>query len=126
MCLRHSTVTKNGKTHTYWRLVRSVRVGSKVRQQTAAQLGELDAKGRIAARPLADSLIGVERRPGLFDDDLPTQPLTIDPSRLRLERTRRFGDVWLAWKLWQALELDRWLEQRLTRGREEVPWDVMA
>jgi transposase len=126
MYLRHSAITKNGKTRTYWRLVRAVRVGSKVRQQTVAQLGELDAKGRIAARHLADSLIGVERQPGLFDDDLPTQPLTIDPGRLRLERTRRFGDVWLAWKLWQALELDRWLEKRLTRGREEVPWDMMA
>jgi transposase len=126
MYLRHSTITQNGKTHTYWRLVRSVRVGRKVRQQTVAQLGELDAQGRIAARHLADSLIGVERQPGWFDDDLPTQPLTIDASRLRLERTRRFGDVWLAWKLWQALELDRWLEKRLTRGREDVPWDVMA
>ncbi len=46
MYLRHSTITKNGKTHTYWRLVRSVRVGTKVRQETVAQLGELDAKGR--------------------------------------------------------------------------------
>jgi transposase len=83
-------------------------------------------RGRIAARHLADSLIGVERQPGLFEGGPPTQPLTIDPSRLRLERTRRFGDVWLAWKLWQALELDRWLEKRLTRGREDVAWDVMA
>jgi hypothetical protein len=39
MYLRHSTVTKNGKTHTYWRLVRSVRIGTKVRQETVAQLG---------------------------------------------------------------------------------------
>ena len=70
MYLRHSTVTKNGKTHTYWRLVRSVRVGTKVRQETVAQLGELDAKGRIAARHLADSIVGVERQPGLFDEPL--------------------------------------------------------
>jgi hypothetical protein len=57
MYLRHSTVTKNGKTHTYWRLVRAVRVGRKVRQVTVAQLGELDAKGpsrRLLADP--DSL----------------------------------------------------------------------
>jgi transposase len=126
MYLRHSTITKNGKTHTYWRLVRAVRVGRKVRQESVAQLGELDTQGRIAARHLADSLIGLERRPGLFDEDPPTEPVTVDPSRLRLERGRRFGDVWLAWKLWQALELDRWLEQRLPRGREDVPWGVMA
>jgi transposase len=126
MYLRHSPVTKNGKTPTYWRLVRSVRVGSKVRQQTVAQLGELDARGRIAARHLAGALVGLERQPGLFDDEPPTEPITVDPRRLRLERARRFGDVWLAWKLWQALGLDRWLAQRLPRGREDVPWDVMA
>jgi transposase len=126
MYLRHSTVTKNGKTHTYWRLVRSVRVGTKVRQETVAQLGELDAKGRIAARHLADSIVGLERQPGLFDDELPTEPVTVVPSRLRLERGRRFGDVWLAWKLWQALGLDTWLEKRLPRGREDVPWSLMA
>ncbi len=126
MYLRHSTVTKNGKTHMYWRLVRAVRVGRKVRQVTVAQLGELDAKGRIAARHLADSLVGVERPPGLFDEELPTEPVTVVPSRLRLERGRRFGDVWLAWKLWQALGLETWLEKRLPRGREDVPWSLMA
>jgi transposase len=126
MYLRHSTVTKNGKTHTYWRLVRAVRVGRKVRQVTVAQLGELDAKGRIAARHLADSLVGVDRQPGLFDEELPTEPVTVVPSRLRLERGRRFGDVWLAWKPWQALGLDTWLEKRLSRGREDVPWSLMA
>jgi transposase len=126
MYLRHSTVTKNGKTRTYWRLVRSVRVGRKVRQETVAQLGELDARGRIAARHLANSLVGLERQPGLFDDEIPKEPITVDPSRLRLERGRRFGDVWLAWRLWQALGLDLWLAKRLPHGREDVPWDVMA
>ena len=126
MYLRHSTVTKYGKTHTYWRLVRSVRVGTKVRQETVAQLGELDAKGRIAARHLADSIVGLERQPGLFDEEPPTEPVTVVPSRLRLERGRRFGDVWLAWKLWQALGLDTWLEKRLPRGREDVAWSLMA
>jgi hypothetical protein len=106
MYQRHSSVTKNSKAHTYWGLVRAVRVVRKVRQETVAQLGELDAKGRIAARHLADLLVGVDRQPGLFDEELPTASVTIVPSRLRLERGRRFGDVWLAWKLWQALGLD--------------------
>lgn len=126
MYLRHSTVTKNGKTHTYWRLVRSVRVGRKVRQETVAQLGELDAKGRIAARHLADSIVGLERQPGLFDEQLADEPITVIPSQLRLERGRRFGDVWLVWKLWQALGLDTWLEKHLPIGNEDVPWSVMA
>jgi Transposase DDE domain/Domain of unknown function (DUF4277) len=126
MSLRHSTVSKNGKTHTYWRLVRAVRVGRKVRQVTVAQLGELDDKGRIAARHLADSIVGRERHPSLFDEELPIEPVTVIPSRLGLERGRRFGDVWLAWKLWQALGLDTWLEKHLPKGREAVPWSLMA
>jgi transposase len=126
MYLRHTTVTKNGKTHTYWRLVRSVRTGSKVRQETVAQLGELDARGRVRARALAEAIVGVERQPGLFDDELPREPITVDLRRFRLERGRRFGDVWLGWRLWQALGLDQLLERLLPPEREEVPWAHMA
>ena len=41
MYLRHSIRKKDGKVHRYWRLVRSVRVGRRVIQQTVAQLGEV-------------------------------------------------------------------------------------
>ena len=50
MYLRHTTIRKSGKTHTYWRLVRSVRRGSRVKQETVAHLGELDGQGRARAR----------------------------------------------------------------------------
>src|SRR5438132_11840181 len=93
MYLRHTTVSKNGKTRVYWRLVRSVRVGSKVRQETVAQLGELDADGRVRARALAEAIVGIERRPGLFDEPAPTESITVALRRLHLERGRRFGDV---------------------------------
>lgn len=126
MYLRHTTVRKNGKTHTYWRLVRSVRTGRKVRQETVAQLGELDSEGRLRAKSLAQSIAGIERQPGLFAEDLPAQPVRVDLRGLRLERGRRFGDVWLAWRLWQAIGLDALLEQLLPSGREDVPWSVMA
>jgi transposase len=53
-------------------------------------------------------------------------PLPPDPFPSFREARRRFGDVWLAWKLWQDLGLDRWLARRLPRGREDVPWDIMA
>src|SRR5438270_5639596 len=103
MYLRHTTVTKNGKSHTYWRLVRSVRTGNKVRQQTVAQLGELDAAGRVRARALAEAIVGIERQPGFFEEPAPAEPVSIDLQRLQLERGRRFGDVWLGLRLWQAL-----------------------
>src|SRR5215470_18451171 len=106
MYLRHTTVTKNGKSHTYWRLVRSVRTGTKVRQETVAQLGELDAQGRVRAQALAESIVGAERQPGLFDEEIPQEPVRVVLKELRLERGRRFGDIWLAWRLWQALRFD--------------------
>ena len=37
--LRHSVRRKNGRSHTYWRLVRSVRRGGKAVQETIAQWG---------------------------------------------------------------------------------------
>lgn len=126
MYLRHATVTKNGKTHTYWRLVRSVRNGRKVRQETVAQLGELDAQGRVRAQALAEAIVGIERQPGLFDEELPHEPIAVDLRRFRLERGRRFGDVWLAWRLWQAVGLDQLLSQLLPPQREEIPWAQMA
>ena len=46
MYLRHTTGKKDGKVHRYWSLVRSVRVGRRVIQQTVAHLGELDEQGR--------------------------------------------------------------------------------
>jgi len=51
--LRHTIRRKGGKEHTYWQLVRSVRRGGRVRQETVAQLGELDAQGRLRAQALA-------------------------------------------------------------------------
>ena len=42
MYLRHTIRKKDGKVHRYWTLVRSVRVGRRVIQQSVAHLGELD------------------------------------------------------------------------------------
>ncbi|MBK7237258.1 MAG: hypothetical protein IPI02_17050 [Sterolibacteriaceae bacterium] len=57
MYLRYTTRHKDGKTHV-WRLVRSVRRGRKVIQETVAQLGELDAEGRARATSLAREICG--------------------------------------------------------------------
>jgi hypothetical protein len=56
--LRHSVRRKNGKQHSYWRLVRSVRRDGRVVQETVAQLGELDAAGCASARLLAQQITG--------------------------------------------------------------------
>jgi len=52
MYLCRRTRRKDGKVHTSWQLVRSVRMGRKVVQQIVAHLGELDAQGRAQAKAL--------------------------------------------------------------------------
>ena len=127
MYLRHTTRRKDGKVHTYWQLVRSVRVGRKVQQQTVAQLGELDAQGRARAKALARSITGDVEQAELFTPAPdPGEPIAVRLDRVRLERGRTFGDVWLGWTLWRALQLDTLLERVLPAGREDVPWATMA
>jgi hypothetical protein len=101
---RHTTRRKDGKVHTYWRLVRFVRVGRKVIQQTVAQLSELDAQGRARAKALAQALVWGLTQAELFTLETAVEavvPVCLD--QVRLERGRRFGDVWLGWTLWRAL-----------------------
>jgi len=127
MYLRHSTKRSNGKSYTYWKLVRSVRQGGRVRQEVVAHLGRLDAPAKREASALARHFLGPQAdQPSLFEDDrdLPLAPVRL--GDVRVERSRGFGDVWLGWLLWQALGLDKFCEQHLARGREEVPWHLIA
>ena len=126
MYLRHTTRRKDGKVHRYWRLVRSVRVGRKVIQQTVAQLGELDAAGRARAKALARAITGDREQPDLFTTDATDEAIPVRLKRIRLERGRTFGDVWLGWTLWRALRLDDLLARLVPEGREAVPWATMA
>jgi transposase len=126
MYLRHTTVRKNGKVHRYWRLVRSVRVGRRVIQQTVAHLGELDERGRLEARALGRHLIGAPERAQLFDDG--SDHLTV-PVRLKgvaIQRSRRFGDVYLALALWRGIGLEELCERLLPVGEERVAWAKTA
>ena len=125
MYLRHTTRHKDGKTHVYWRLVRSVRRGRKVVQETVAQLGEVDAAGRARATVLAREISGraaPSSQGQLFEPNEPMGAVTVRLDAVRLERSRSFGAVWLGWVLWQALRLDELLGGLLPRGRETVSW----
>ena len=127
MYLRHSTICKDGKAHTYWRLVRSVRNGSKVRQETVAQLGELDAQGRADARALARRITGRAEQYELFEDPAPVPAkVEVRLDRVRIERARSFGDVWLGWTLWRALQFDEVCAEQMLDGREAVAWSTMT
>ncbi len=126
MYLRHTTRKKDGKAHRYWRLVRSVRVGRRVVQQTVAQLGELDEQGRLQARALARSLIGEPEQAALFNDGSQQQAVAVRLKGVRVERARQFGDVYLALALWRGVGLEEFCERLLPRGKEQVAWSKIA
>jgi transposase len=126
MYLRHTKVKKDGKTHSYWRLVRSVRRGRKVSQETVAHLGELDEQGRARARRLALEITGGREQYELFEAAVSGEPVAVCLQQVHVERSRRFGDVWLGWQLWRALALDRFCAEHMAEGRESVPWAMMA
>src|SRR5229473_337964 len=126
MYLRHTIRRKDGKVHRYWCLVRSVRVGRRVIQQTVAQLGELDEQGRVEARALARRLIGTPEQAGLFEDGIGQLTVPVRLKGIRIERSRQFGDVYLALALWRGTGLEDLCGRLLPIGKERVAWAKMA
>jgi hypothetical protein len=125
MYLRHTTRKKDGKVNRYWSLVRSVRVGRRVIQQTVAQLGELDERGRLQARALAARLIGTPEQAPLFADGTGHLTVAVRLKEIRVERPRRFGDVYLALALWRGMGLEQLCERLLPAGKERVAWPAV-
>jgi transposase len=125
MFLRASTRKKDGKTHRYWRLVENVRVGRRVIQRTVAQLGELDAEGRLRARAFARHLIGSPEQGQLFDDGHPDVTVPVRLKGIRIERSRQFGDVYLALALFRGTGLEELCEGLVPQGKEQVGWSKM-
>jgi len=126
MYLRYTTRKKDGKTHRYWRLVRSVRVGRRVIQQTVAHLGELDAHGCLQARALARRLIGEPEQAALFDDGSQHHSVAVSLKGVRIERSRQFGDVYLALALWRGVGLEEFCRHTLAQGKEHIAWEKIA
>ena len=127
MYLRHTSRHKDGKDHVYWQLVRSVRRNGKVRQETVAHLGELDAEGRAKAQALARRITGRGDQRELFEAAPPVETRAeVRLDQLRVERDRSFGAVWLGWVLWQALGLERVCHELLPRGRQGRNWAELA
>jgi hypothetical protein len=135
MFLRRYTRVKDGKQHTSYALVESVRTAAGPLQHIVAYLGELnhDQERRWQRTVVFHNRQGDARQVTLFPDDgnvsLPDDP---DVVRVRLSTVgwtngRRFGDVWLARWLWHSLHLDEIVARHGPQGREVVrPADVVA
>jgi transposase len=135
MFLRRYTRTKDGKTHTYYALVESVRTEAGPRQHVVAYLGELnhDQERRWQRTVVFHNRQGQEQQLRLFPDAEPVcLPDDPDVVQIRLSSVgwtnpRRFGDVWLALWLWKFLHLDEIVDRHVPQGKETVrPVDVVA
>jgi transposase len=104
--------------------VESYRTARGPRQRVVAWLGAMDKQGRMGVKRCATSA-AVEQAELFAALDEP-EWVEVDLKGVRVERTRRFGGPWLGRTLLRQLELDRFLDQNLSRGREQVPWPLMA
>jgi len=133
MFLRSHGRKKDGKQHTYWSLVETVRTPDGPRQKTLCYLGELNSSAQ------ARWLTTVE----VFNQQGEAQQLKLFPTyveapaddpqvarvllnKVRLERTRQFGSCFLGLELWKRLELDQFFEQAVDGESADVPWSRVA
>jgi transposase len=133
MFLRPNRRTKDGKAHSYWSLVETVRTPDGPRQRMLCYLGELNSSAQ--ARWLKTIEVfneqGEAQQLKLFPSQV--EPPPNDPqvarvllNKVRLERTRQFGSCWLGLQLWKRLELDRFFEETVDEHGADVPWSRVA
>jgi len=131
MYLRANKRIKDGKEHRYWSVDESRRLRSgRVVQRRVLYLGEINDSQQAAWRKTLEVFDEAEQRArtlSLFPEDrrIPTDALDgvqVKLKEMELRRPRAFGSYWLGCELWRQLGLGAFWEERLGRGREEVPW----
>ena len=125
MYLRRCRRRVAGETKDYWQLVESVRTQRGPRQRVVAYLGDLDESNRLGLRETACGRSEHGHQKGLFSD-LEPRWVEVDTTRVRVERTRLFGGVWLGLEVLKELELLEFLQEVMPQGREEIPWAMMS
>src|SRR3954470_13457094 len=133
MFLRANRRAKDGKDHTYWSLVETVRTPDGPRQRTLCYLGELNtsAQARWIRTIEVFNEQGETQQLKLFPSDVAppaddAQVARVLLNKVRLERTRQLGSCWLGLELWRRLALDRFFEQVLDNEDADVPWSRVA
>jgi transposase len=132
MFLRQHGRIRNGKEHSYWSLVETVRTADGPRQRTLCYLGELN--GSAHARWLKTIEVfneqGESTQLKLFPSEVEitedAQVARVLVKKVRVERTRRFGDCYLGLELWKRLHLDEFLARHMDGDQADVPWSRVA
>src|SRR3954447_2610753 len=129
MFLRPHSRIKDGKRHSYWSLVETVRTPDGPRPRTLCYLGELNDSAQVRWLKTIEvfNQQGESRQLKLFPSEV--QAPANDPdvaqvllSKVRLERTRQLGPCYLGWELWRRLKLDEFFERTIDVDGADVPW----
>ena len=133
MFLRPHHRDKDGKRHTYWSLVETIRTPDGPRQRTLCHLGELNdsAQGRWLKTIEVFNDAGERHQLKLFPSEIAPPPDDAEVAqvlvqRVRLERTRQLGPCLLGLTLWRHLQLDDFFAARVDQADAEVPWSRIA
>lgn len=125
MYIRPCYRKKGGKTHAYWALVESYRTARGPRQRIVSYIGQVEDKERKRIKSTAE-----RRKPSpqlaMFREEEDSEWVEIDASRVRVENNRSFGCAWLGHELMRRIGLDEFFANHIDRGREDVPWSLMA
>jgi len=133
MFLRTHQRKKDGKDHRYWSLVETIRTPDGPRQKVLCYLGELN--GSAQARWLKTVEVfneqGESRQLKLFPSEVepPEEDSNIARvllNKVRLERTRQFGNCFVGLELWKRLKLDKLLESLMDQRGAAVAWSRVA
>jgi hypothetical protein len=133
MYLKRHVRRKDGKSHVYYSLSESVRIGGdRVVQRRLLNLGELnttqidrwersieviEAGGRACQRRLFSDREG--QAPQQEED-----VCEVVLSSLWVRRPRRLGDCWLGCRLWEELGLDKFWSEVLGDRRAMGSWAI--
>jgi len=132
MYLRKKVRRKGGERYESWALVESVRTARGPRQRTVARLGKLpglDQEERVGWEEIGRILDGKPgREADLFRGAEPEPPewARVDLKRVRVERLRHFGDVYLGLALWRRLGLHLFFDSVMDEGHEEIGWSEIG
>jgi hypothetical protein len=130
MFLKKIRDKRRGGEKTYWALVKSVRTERGPRHEVVAYLGELSSSERSGWARIGREFGGRLESPELFGestDGAVPEEVQVRVRDVRVEKSRDFGDVYLALRLWRALGLDEVLKGAMEeKNREKIEWDVMA
>lgn len=130
MFLKANRRTKDGKTHVYYTLNESVRVGrQRVVQRRVLHLGELNTTQVDRWQHTIETIHedGRRRQLRLFSDREACAPQAADVvevglSSLRLRHPKQFGAPWVGCRLWEGLQLDQFWQEALGKEPGDIAW----